>query len=196
MMRLRQLVISVVFALAAGQMSYADELPVCSNRVINEVTKRIGCTLGDQKCWLTHGGFCTDYVQKMTMNKKTGTTSQWNPIQAEDVKRGDIAQFNSRAHYAYVESVVKDKNGKPVAINVSEYNYGTCWVDEELLLTEKYKIVSKRFNIPLNKVDGGFLRPQQKKDPTGSRLDGSFGRWKSFGCLGGADENNYFLIFL
>ena len=162
MTRYRKLVVFVIFMLIAGQISYAEELPVCSNRVINLVTKRIGCTVGDSKCWLTHGGFCTDYVQKMTMNKITGTTNRWNPIPAENVKKGDIAQFNSRAHYAYVESVVKGKNGKPVAINVSEYNYGTCWVDEETMVTDQYKVVNKRLNIPLNAVDGGFIRVHRK----------------------------------
>ncbi|TAL26144.1 MAG: hypothetical protein EPN94_03785 [Nitrospirae bacterium] len=84
------------------------------------------------------------------MNKK---------INPEDVKKGDVAFFISRIHYAYVESVVKDKNGKPVAVNVSEYNYGDCWVDQSTMVTDKYKKINKRFGIPLSDVDGGFLRP-------------------------------------
>ena len=155
MNRMLILPVFAVLLYAGSSVSYAAKLPVCSNRIVNEVTTRIGCTVGDEKCWLTHGGFCTDYVQKMTINKKNTS-----PIQSGNVKKGDIAQFNSRAHYAYVESVVNGRNGKPVAINVSEYNYGTCWVDEQTMVTDKYKVVNKRFNIPLNKVDGGFLRPQ------------------------------------
>ena len=140
------------------QASYAfAELPVCSNRVINEVTKRVGCTIGDSRCWLTKGGMCTDYIQKRV--GQPGKTVQLNKhIRPEDVRKGDVAQFNARIHYAYVESVVKDRKGKPVAVNVSEYNYGTCWVDQSTLVTDTYKKVTKRSNIPLSSVDGGFWR--------------------------------------
>lgn len=140
-----------------GIDAYADELPVCSNRVINEVTKRSGCTVGDAKCWFANGGFCMDYVQKRTQSPKQ---SQWQTIRAEMVKKGDIAQFYSpRAHYAFVESVVRDKQGRPRAVNVSEYNYGTCWVDPDIMVTNTYKIVTRRTGIPISSVDGGFLRP-------------------------------------
>lgn len=135
----------------------ASELPVCSNRVINEVTTRVGCTVGDANCWLTSGGFCTDYVEKMA---RRGQKVQLKPINAGDVRKGDIARFASRAHYSYVEKVVKGKNGKPVAVNLSEYNFGTCWVDEQSMVTEKYKVVNKRQGVPIGNVDGGFLRPR------------------------------------
>jgi hypothetical protein len=151
------LVLTAFFMLSASHVSYA-ELPVCGNRVINEVTKRVGCTVGDAKCWLTKGGMCTDYIQKMTT--QPGKAIQLNnKVRPEDVRKGDIAQFFSRAHYAYVESVVKDKNGKPIAVNVSEYNYGACWVDQSTMVTDQYKTVNRRFGIPLGDVDGGFLRP-------------------------------------
>ena len=157
MIHKRVLVLTAFFIFWSSHVCYA-ELPVCSNRIINEVTKRVGCTIGDSKCWLTKGGMCTDYIQKMAgqpgkelrLNKK---------IRPEDVKKGDVAFFISRIHYAYVEGVVKDRNGKPVAVNVSEYNYGDCWVDQATMVTEKYKKINKRFGIPLSDVDGGFLRP-------------------------------------
>lgn len=135
------------------------ELPVCSNRVISEVTKRAGCTIGDSRCWLTKGGMCTDYIQKMA-GQPGKAVQLTNRIKPEDVRKGDVAQFLARAHYAYVEGVVKDKNGKPVAVNVSEYNYGDCWVDQATMVTDKYKKVNRRFGIPLSSVDGGFLRPR------------------------------------
>lgn len=141
----------------AANVCYA-ELPVCSNRIISEVTKRAGCTVGDSRCWLTKGGMCTDYIQRMVGHGKPVRLN--NRISPEDVRKGDVAQFNSRAHYAYVESVVKDNNGKPVAVNVSEYNYGGCWVDRATMVTDKYKKVSRRNGIPISKVDGCFLRPQ------------------------------------
>lgn len=157
-MRVRELVISAILALTAGQMSYAAELPVCSNRVINEVTKRIGCTVGDSRCWLSKGGFCTDYIQKMA--GQPGKAIQLNrKIRPENIKKGDIALFSSIPHYAYVESVVRDKDGKPVAVNVSEYNYGDCWVDQDMMVTDKYFKVNRRFRILLSNVDGGFWRP-------------------------------------
>jgi hypothetical protein len=157
MNRLRLILVGVLFALqfVCSSFSIADDLPFCSNRIINEVTKRVGCTVGDARCWLTKGGFCMDYIQKQQPAK----SKQWQPISADKVRRGDVAQFNSRPHYAYVESVIKDKNGKPVAINVSEYNYGTCWVDEQTMVTDKYNVVNRRSGIPLGTVDGGFLRP-------------------------------------
>jgi hypothetical protein len=43
-------------------------------------------------------------------------------------------------------------------VNVSEYNYGTCLVDEQVMVTDNYKKVNMRSGIPLNAVDGGFIR--------------------------------------
>jgi hypothetical protein len=133
-------------------------LPVCSNRIINEVTKRVGCTVGDPKCWLSKGGFCTDYVQKKLLLDRPDQKVAWIPVQPGDVRKGDIAVYNSIPHYAYVERVVRDKQGKPVAVDVSEYNFGDCLVDEQVMVTDKYKKVNKRSGIPLNAVDGGFMR--------------------------------------
>lgn len=148
-----------VFLLGVSS-SFGAELPVCSNRIINEVTTKVGCTVGDTKCWFAKGGFCTDYVELKARRGKNGKKIRLEPISVNNVKKGDVAQFTSRAHYAYVESVARDRNGKPVAVNLSEYNYGTCWVDEQSLVTEKYKVVNRRLNVPLSDVDGGFLRPQ------------------------------------
>ncbi|AJE02475.1 hypothetical protein [Geobacter pickeringii] len=120
----------------------------------------MGCTVGDARCWLTNGGFCTDYVENKARRGQGGKQAQLKPIEPGDVKKGDIAQFASRAHYSYVESVVKGKDGKPVAVNLSEYNYGTCLVDEQSMVTDKYKVINRRMAVPLSAVDGGFLRPR------------------------------------
>lgn len=162
---MRCLYIAVLLVLIVGagaRPAAASELPVCSNRIINEVTARVGCTVGDANCWLTSGGFCTDYVEKKALRGQTGKKVQLKPINAGDVIKGDIAQFASRAHYAYVESLVRGKDGKPVALNISEYNYGTCWVDEQSMVTEKYKRINKRTGVPVKDVDGGFMRPYSK----------------------------------
>jgi hypothetical protein len=148
-----------VFACIGSRIACAELLlPVCSNRTINEVTQRVGCTVGDSKCWLSKGGFCTDYVQKKSNPGRSGKDIAWTPVQPGDVKKGDVAVFNSLPHYAFVESVVRDKQGKPVAVNVSEYNFGTCLVDGQVMVTDKYKKVNRRSGIPLNMADGGFIR--------------------------------------
>lgn len=136
----------------------SEELPFCSNRTINEVTSRAGCTVGDSRCWLRSGGFCTDYVlKKLQLVPSVGEVT-WLQVSPGEVKPGDVAVFNARAHYAYVERVVRDKQGKAVAVNVSEYNFGTCLVDEDTMVTDHYKKVNRRSGIPLTAVDGGFIR--------------------------------------
>jgi len=157
-MIIKSLYLFAVLACIGSRTACADELPFCSNRVINEVTSRAGCTVGDSKCWLRNGGFCTDYVLKKLNLVQSDKEIAWAAVQSNDVRTGDVAVFNARAHYAYVESVVRDKQGKPVAVNVSEYNFGTCLVDEQTMVTDKYKKVNKRSGIPLNAVDGGFIR--------------------------------------
>lgn len=156
------LVALLVVIVVAGK-PFAADLPVCSNRVINEVTARVGCTVGDAKCWLTRGGFCMDYVGKRARSGRTAGLPRLVPISLGKIKKGDVAQFNSRAHYAYIEAVLRNAGGKPVAVNLSEYNYGTCYVDEDSLVTDKYMVVNRRSGVPIDSIDGGFLRPQYDK---------------------------------
>jgi hypothetical protein len=160
MRRVSVLIFLAVLSNCLGVSSARAELllPVCSNRIINEVTKRVGCTVGDPKCWLSRGGFCTDYVQKKLLLDRSDRKVTWVPVQPGDVRKGDIAVYNSIPHYAYVERVVRDKQGKPVAVDVSEYNFGDCLVDEQVMVTDKYKKVNTRSAIPLNAIDGGFMR--------------------------------------
>ena len=159
MINKRVLIFLAVFFAAGAQVCCA-ELPVCSNRIVNNVMTRVGCAVGDTRCWLSKGGYCTDYVQKMTGHGQPGDADRWNRINPGDVKKGDVALFISFMHFAYVEGVVNDKEGRPVAVNLSEYNYGACWVDQANMVTDKYKTVNKRPGIPLGKVDGGFWRPR------------------------------------
>ncbi|HEY6872937.1 MAG TPA: hypothetical protein VI298_09455 [Geobacteraceae bacterium] len=155
------LIACLVAALAGSQVVRAAELPFCSNHVINEVVARTGCTVGDTGCWVSGGGFCTDYVEKMTRRGKNGQPPKLRPIPASQVRKGDVAQFNARAHMAYVERVVRDGNGQPVAVDLSEYNYGKCLVDDQALVTDTYKIRTTRSGVPVKSVDGGFLRPER-----------------------------------
>ena len=150
----------VALALSSGNGHDLDagKLPVCSNRVINEVVKRSGCTVGDANCWNRSGGFCTHYVEQRLAATRPGRTLELGSLPPEEVARGDVAVFASRAHYAYVEGVTRDQAGRPVAVDLSEFNFGTCWVDKDSLVTEKYKAVGRRSGVPLAAVDGGFLR--------------------------------------
>lgn len=150
------LALAIAALAAGGHEANAGNLPVCANRVINQVVKRVGCTLGDARCWARSAGFCNDWVERRLGKERT---SKAKPIEAGAVQRGDVAVFASRAHYAYVERVVRDAGGRPVAVDLSEYNFGTCWVDAESMVTEKYKVVNRRRGVPLSEVDGGFLRP-------------------------------------
>jgi hypothetical protein len=152
-----------VMALAAlageGHESNAGTLPVCSNRTINEVVKRSGCTVGDSACWMRNGGFCTDYVEKRTGAGRS-TKAKLVAVHPAQVEKGDVAAFSSRAHYAYVERVVKDPNGVAVAVDLSEFNYGTCWVDKDVMVTDQYKVVHRRAAVAVREVDGGFFRAE------------------------------------
>lgn len=152
----------LALALAAGEghESNAGSLPVCGNGVINQVVKRVGCTLGDSRCWLRSGGFCGDYVEARIAAARPGAKLQTAPIRPDEVTRGDVAVFASRAHYAYVEAVVRDKGGRPVAVDLSEFNFGTCWVDKGLMVTDQFKILGRRIGVAVRDVDGGFLRPR------------------------------------
>jgi hypothetical protein len=149
------LILALLAAQVAGHEAGPAELPTCSNRVVNDVVRRVGCTLGDQACWARSGGFCTDHVERR-LGAAAG--SALDPVEPSAVRAGDIAAFAARAHYAVVERVVRDAAGAPVAVDLSESNFGSCWIDRALMITRDYKQVTRRRGVPLDEVDGGFLR--------------------------------------
>ncbi len=151
--------VSLVALLAAGAPPAAG-LPACSNRTIREVVKRTGCTLGDRRCWVSAGGYCTDHVQRRIRALEPARTVELVSVGPSDVRKGDVALFLARSHYAYVERVVTGRDGRPVSVDLSELNFGTCWVDVELMVTDQYSVVNRRPRVPLRDVDGGFLRPR------------------------------------
>lgn len=152
-------VLLAVFAFVSAGICLGQSLPDCGGDAINEVTKRIGCTVGDAACWLSKGGYCTDYIEIKTPRPQSGKPPRWEKISAGSVEKGDVAVFLSLSHYAYVESVTRDGGGRPISLDLSEYNYGGCWVDRSNMVTDKYKTVNKRYGVDPNIVDGGFLRP-------------------------------------
>lgn len=135
-------------------------LPVCGNGLIRTVVKRVGCTVGDSRCWLRSGGFCTDYVRSRLGLGRGGGELRFDAVVAEAVRPGDVATFVSRAHYAWVDAVRRDGQGRPIAVDLSEYNFGGCWVDRDMMVTDRYGVLSRRAGVALNEVDGGFLRPR------------------------------------
>lgn len=134
-------------------------LPVCGNRVINAVVRRAGCTVGDDRCWKRGGGMCADYVEGRIRKERSAKAVELTPVGAEEVVRGDVAVFTARAHLAYVEAVRRDAKGRPVAVDVAEYNFGTCWVDREAMVTDTYRVLTRRRGVAVADVDGGFRRP-------------------------------------
>jgi hypothetical protein len=150
--------LALVLSAEADHGRNAGGLPVCSNRTINEVVKRVGCTVGDARCWLRSGGFCNDYVEQRLGAGRPDQALELVSIGLQEVARGDVAVFAARAHYAYVEGVRKGKDGQVVAVDLSEHNFGSCWVDKESLVTDQYKALGRRSALPVGEVDGGFLR--------------------------------------
>lgn len=144
-----------------GHGADAGSLPHCGNRIINEVVKRSGCTVGDTRCWTRSGGFCTDWVERRVAatTKRSVKELRLAPIAPEQVAKGDLAVFAARAHTAFVERVLKDSKGRAVAVDLSEYNFGSCWVDPGAMATEKYGVLGRRLAVPIAEVDGGFQRP-------------------------------------
>lgn len=153
----RTVLVVLTAAASSGHGMDAGKLPVCSNRLISSVVRRTGCTLGDTRCWLRSGGFCTDHVEHRLGARRAASAMRFDPVTPEAVRPGDVAVFSARVHYAYVEAVIRDERGRPRGVEVSEYNFGTCWVDRETMVTEQYKVLTRR-SVALADVDGGFLR--------------------------------------
>jgi hypothetical protein len=89
---------------------------------------------------------------------RPGQKLQLAGIPPEELRPGDVAVFASRAHYAYVEAVGRDQGGQVVSVDLSEFNFGTCWVDKEILVTDQFKLLGRRRGVAVRGVDGGFLR--------------------------------------
>jgi hypothetical protein len=149
---------SLALVLSGPAPGSGARLPVCSNRTIHEVAKRAGCALGDLRCWASSHGYCNDWVERRLLEGAPAGRLELVPVTAAEVRRGDVALYAARGHYAFVERVVTDRSGRPVAVDLSEYNYGTCWVDTDLLVTDQYGTLHRRLGVPLGAVDGGFLR--------------------------------------
>jgi hypothetical protein len=150
----------LALAVSARTVHQADSgvLPHCSNRTINEVVRRSGCTLGDDRCWNRSKGFCTDFVEQRLLAATPSPRLELRSIALDELQPGDVAVFAGRAHYAIVERVTRDPNGRPVSIDLAEFNNGRCWVDKDAMVTDTYGVLGRRTSVPVDAADGGFMR--------------------------------------
>ena len=72
-------------------------------------------------------GYCTDYIGQRIGKRPRGDPRTWplnrDVSQIRDGVAVVFAGLTSSGHVAYVESVIRDNKGNPVALKVSEMNY-------------------------------------------------------------------------
>lgn len=126
--------------------------------------------------WVMKGGYCVDYINSkipvfpVSLNKEDMVGLKNTDI--SDVTEGDVAIFTVKNywHVAYVEKVLRNQQGVPTAIDVSEMNFGdelsfdefkSKWRSKSQAewnralccgITDNYDEVSLRRNVPLNTV--------------------------------------------
>lgn len=132
-----------------------------------------GCDCDD---WVNKGGYCVDYVKsripEFPYPEGHAEIEALKNRETSGVAEGDAAIFDLGRywHVAYVEKVHLDNQGKPVAIDVRETNFGKplSWNDYASAwspksesewkralccgVTDRYGQVSIRKNIPLTEV--------------------------------------------
>lgn len=101
-------------------------------------------------------GYCTDYVNSKLRTRVRGDAETWpanTPV--AEVRPGDVAIFRREGHVAWVERVVVDR-GRAIAIDVSEQNFGSGWVNRECRVTTNFGKTTFRKGVPLARVDGVY----------------------------------------
>jgi surface antigen len=99
-------------------------------------------------------GYCTDYIKKMTGNSQPGDAKNWvSNISPSEVLPCDTAIFTNVGnfgHVAFVDAVSRDGDGRPISVNLSEWNYGSIFQDESCGVTNKFGITTVRTNIAVS----------------------------------------------
>lgn len=107
-------------------------------------------------------GYCTDYIKKRVGSSQSGDAKNWTGnLSSSEVLPGDVAIFTdvgSFGHVALVDAVNRDGGGKPISVNLSEWNYGSTFQDESCGVTSKFGITTTRTNISVSSVSR-FWRP-------------------------------------
>ncbi|HZS46011.1 MAG TPA: CHAP domain-containing protein [Blastocatellia bacterium] len=112
--------------------------------------------------YLSEGGYCTDYIKFRTGKKQSGDAHLWvGNVNVKDARAGDVAIFPYAAdgfgHVAYIERANKDSRGNPVSFYISEWNYGSQWVDRACAVTNLFHKPNYR-TVQINQV-GRVWRP-------------------------------------
>lgn len=106
-------------------------------------------------------GYCTDYIEFVTGKRQLGNGKDWKGnISSSEVLPHDVAIFDvgTFGHVARIDSVNRDGNGKPISVNLSEWNYGSVLVNASCGVTDKFRITTYRVNVPLSSISR-FWRP-------------------------------------
>jgi hypothetical protein len=110
-------------------------------------------------------GYCTDYIREVTGSAQSGDAATWTPnIDKLDVREGDVAIFRTPApsgHVALVEKVHVD-GGRASWIDISEWNYGAEWINEQCAVTSRFGVTTTRKKIAVQTVHG-FWRPPARQ---------------------------------
>ena len=99
-------------------------------------------------------GYCTDYVNSFLIKKIRGDAGTWRPnvVAIQSVQKGDVVIFRQENHVARVEEV-QYQGGRPVAVKVSEQNYGKGWINQPCRVTTNFGKTTTRI-VQLSRIDG------------------------------------------
>lgn len=88
------------------------------------------CAQWDCDDWVARRGYCVDYVKAriptFPVPESEADMGRLNNREVRNIAAGDVAVFDLGRywHVAYVECVHRDRRGTPIAIDVSEHNFG------------------------------------------------------------------------
>lgn len=146
--------------------------------------------LADCSCsdWISKKGYCVDYVKSripsFPLPKSHAEAAALRNSEVSAVEDGDVAIFRigSYWHVAYVERVRRDAGGVPLAVDVSEMNFGgdlsldefrRTWGDARpgewkralcCGVTDGYNRVSTRSNVPVDSIEQIWSPDNENRD--------------------------------
>ena len=96
----------------------------------------------DCQRWIEQKGYSTDYIEQKLGKRQPGLAGSWRGnVTLAEVAPGDVAliRFSTPGalHAALVERVRRNDAGQPVALQVSEWNWGKI-VEPRCLVTENF----------------------------------------------------------
>ena len=100
-------------------------------------------------------GYCTDYIFDQTGQRQSGDAKNWaGDHNLSLLKKGDVAifDFGTYGHVALVETVNRDSAGTPVSVDLSEWNYGSTYVNEACAVTNAFGVRGTRNGISVSNI--------------------------------------------